>query len=152
MADQPQSPDQLAAIEATVAGWLAGQLAENPVVAAVDHDPAERRWHVRIHGEDKDVYTVWFTLGQRTLHYETYFMPAPEEQSADCYAQLLRRNQGLYGLAFSVGAEEAIFLSGQLGNDAIDADELDRILGTFYATVEQCFRSALRLGFPSRFK
>jgi hypothetical protein len=121
------------------------------VVAAVDHDPAERRWYVRIHGEDKDVYTVRFTLGQRTLHYETYFMPAPEEQRAECYAHLLRRNSALYGLAFNVGAEDAVFLSGQLANDVIDSDELDRILGTFYATVEQCFRPALRIGFASKF-
>ena len=33
----------------------------------------------------------------------------------------------------------------------IDPDELDRILGTFYATVEQCFLAAVRIGFASRF-
>ncbi len=151
MADQPSSPAGLAAVEATLVAWLAEQLADSPLVAAVDHDPVERRWYVRIHGEDKDVYTVWFTLGQRTLQYETYFMPAPEEQQAECYVHLLRRNAGLYGLAFSVGAEDAVFLSGQLANDAIDSDQLDRILGTIYATVEQCFRPALRIGFASKF-
>ena len=33
-------------------------------------------------GEEKDITTVWLTLGQRTLRYETYVMPAPEENHA----------------------------------------------------------------------
>jgi hypothetical protein len=34
---------------------------------------------------------------------------------------------------------------------AVTDDELDRILGSFYAYVEQCFAPALRIGFASRF-
>ena len=33
---------------------------------------------------------------------------------------------------------------------AVRADEVDRILGTLYATVEQVFRPLLRIGFASR--
>ena len=34
----------------------------NPVVAAVDRDePGERRWFVRLPGEEKDTFTIWFT-------------------------------------------------------------------------------------------
>jgi hypothetical protein len=33
---------------------------------------------------------------------------------------------------------------------ALDEGELDRALGTLYATVEQCFRPALAIGFASR--
>jgi hypothetical protein len=149
--DRASSPEELVRLESLVAAWLADQEAENPVVAAVERDPEARRWYVRVLGEDKDVYSIWFTLGQRTLHFETYFMPAPVENAEACYSQLLRRNAGLYGIAFSIGAEEAIFLSGQLANDAVTASELDRILGTFYATVELCFLAAVRLGFASQF-
>lgn len=138
-------------VERTVDAWLAEQLEENPVVAAVDHgEPGQRRWYVRVLGEDKDVYSIWFTLGQRTLSFETYFMPSPEENREACFAHLLGRNRTLFGLAFGIGEEEAIFLAGQVPNHTVDPDELDRILGTFYATVEQCFRAAVRLGFPSR--
>lgn len=138
-------------VEQTIDAWLAEQLEENPVVAAVDHgEPGQRRWYVRVLGEDKDVYSIWFTLGQRTLSFETYFMPSPEENREACFAHLLGRNRALFGLAFGIGEEEAIFLAGQVPNHTVDPDELDRILGTFYATVEQCFRAAVRLGFPSR--
>lgn len=143
---------ELSELESVIESWLAEALDSNPVVAAVERDETgARRWFLRVHGEDKDVYSIWFTLGQRTLHAETYFMPAPEENAEACYAHLLRRNTGLYGLAFGIGAEDAVFLAGQLGNSTVDHDELDRLLGTFYATVEQCFQPALRIGFASRF-
>jgi hypothetical protein len=149
----PHAPDELDALDARIDAWLAGQLAENPVVAAVERDPAsgERRWFVRVTGEQKDVFTIWFHLRQRTLHYETYVMPAPEENHAAFYEHLLRRNLKLYGGAFAVGDEDAVFLVGQLDNRSVDEVELDRVLGSLYAWVEQCFRPALRIGFASRF-
>jgi hypothetical protein len=64
---------------------------------------------------------------------------------------VLRRNDRLVGVHFSIGIEDAIFLRGELPNRAVDEAELDRIVGTLYATVEQTFRGLLRIGFRSRF-
>jgi len=149
----PLTPAELDAVEARIDAWLDGQLADNPIVAAVDRDetPGVRRWFVRVRGEEKDTFTLWFHLQQRTLHYETYVMPAPEENHAAFYEHLLRRNLKLYGAAFAIGDEEAVFLVGQLDNGAISDDELDRVLGSLYSYVEQFFRPALRIGFASRF-
>jgi len=141
----------LDALERQIDGWLARAAAENPVVAAVDRDiEVPRRWYVRMLGEEKSVTTVWLTLGQRTIRYETYVLPAPEENHAAFYEQLLRRNDRLVGAHFSVGAEDAVYLRGELPVAAVDDAELDRALGTLYATVEQCFRPALAIGFASR--
>jgi hypothetical protein len=148
----PATPDELDHLETLIDTYLRRRLADDPSVAAVERgDPGQRRWYVRITGEAKDVYSVWFTLGQRTLHYETYFMPAPDENAEAVYRQLLVRNTKLYGLAFSIGQEDAVFLSGQLGNESVDDVGLDRVLGTIVAAVEQCFVPAIRLGFASRF-
>jgi hypothetical protein len=141
----------LDALERQIDGWLARAAAENPVVAAVDRDiEVPRRWYVRMLGEEKSVTTVWLTLGQRTIRYETYVLPAPEENHAAFYEHLLRRNDRLVGAHFSVGAEDAVYLRGELPVAAVDDAELDRALGTLYATVEQCFRPALAIGFASR--
>ena len=150
----PSTPDDLAALEARIDAWLATQLADNPVVVAVERDveSGERRWFVRVHGEQKDVFTIWFHLRQRSLHYETYVMPAPEENAGQLYEHLLRRNLKLYGAAFAIGEEDAVFLVGQLANEAVDDEELDRILGSLYQWVEQSFRPAMRIGFASRFR
>jgi hypothetical protein len=150
--DRAATAEELDRIEARIDAWLAEQLATNPVVAAIDRDESdERRWFVRLRGEQKDTFTIWFTLRQRTLHYETYVMPAPEENFEQFYEHLLRRNLKLFGAAFAIGPENAVFLVGQLPIDAIDEGELDRILGSLFAYVEQFFRPALHIGFASHF-
>jgi hypothetical protein len=149
----PATPEELDALSERIEAWLHRQLEENPVVVAVERDTesGERRWFVRVHGEQKDVFSIWFHLRQRTLHYETYVMPAPEENHAQLYEHLLRRNLKLYGAAFAIGDEEALYLVGQLDHRAVDDDELDRILGSLYQWTEQFFRPALQIGFASRF-
>lgn len=136
----------------TVTSWLAA-LEQNPVVAAVVEDVESDvdRWFVRVNGEAKDVYSVWFEVGQRTLRYESYVLPAPEENHATFYEQLLRRNNQLRELAFTIGEEDAIFLKGRVDLRHLDGETLDRILGSIYVAVEQCFQAALRIGFASRF-
>ncbi|MBL6620196.1 MAG: YbjN domain-containing protein [Ilumatobacteraceae bacterium] len=129
---------------------------EHEIVLAIDRGTTdgtrfgEPRWYVRMAGEEKDVITVWLTLGQRTLRYETYVLPAPEENVSEFNEQLLRRNDALVGAHFSIGAEDAVYLRGELVDAAVDSAEVDRILGTLYATVEQVFRPLLRIGFASR--
>ena len=152
MADEIADNAELDAVESLIDSWLAEQLAENPVVAAVERgETGERRWFVRVTGESKDIFTIWFTLQQRSLHFETYVMPAPEENPAEFYEHLLRRNRKLHGVTFCIGDEDAVFLVGAVPVHSIDEGELDRILGSVYAYVEQCFLPALRIGFATRF-
>jgi len=144
-------------LRARIDAWLDEFAAENPLIAAVDRGTAdetslgEPRWYVRMIGEEKDYTTVWLTLGQRTLRYETYVMPAPEENLAVVMEMVLRRNDQLVGVHFSIGAEDALYLRGELPNAALTDDELDRVLGTVYTTVEATFRPLVRLAFASRF-
>ena len=148
----PASEVELDLLEHQVDGWLAEFAAEHDSVKAVDKgEPGERRWYVRLAGEEKDFTTVWLRLGQRALHVETYVMPAPEENHAAFYEHLLRRNRTTRGLWFCIGDEDAVFLVGQLPLALVDRANLDRVLGSVYAYVEQFFRPALRIGFASRF-
>jgi hypothetical protein len=143
---------QLADLDALIDEWLAALADEHDHILAVDRsDDVAVRWHVRMRGEDKEFTTVWLTLGQRTLRYETYVMPAPEENDAELYEHLLRRNDTLIGAHFSIGIEDAVFLRGELPVGQVSLAELDRVLGTLYAQVEQCFQALLRIGFRSRF-
>ena len=78
-------------------------------------------------------------------------MPAPEENPAALYEQLLRRNQKMFGFAFSIGVEDAIFLVGQIPSGTVTTSELDRLLGSAYEYTEASFRPAMRIGFASKF-
>jgi len=148
----PFTAADLDALELRITADLDAMAADNPVIGGVERgERNERRWYVRLLGEEKQFFSVWLTLGQRTLHYETYFMGAPEEQHDAVYEYLMRRAARLYGAAFVIGAEDAVYLAGQLDNRHVDAHELDRIVGQLYLTTEECFRPAMRLGFASRF-
>ena len=157
MAD-PLSVEELDALQARIDAWFTREAEDNPMIAALDRGEAgERRWYVRVNGVEKASFTLWFTLGQRTLRYETYVMPAPEENEGAFYEHLLVRNLGLYGWSFAIGAEHAVFLQGAIGvsalvDDTVLADELDRIVGSGWEYVERFFTAALRIGFASRFR
>ena len=143
---------QLADLDRLIDEWLAQLADEHDHILAVDRsDDGAVRWHVRMRGDDKEFTTVWLTLGQRTLRYETYVMPAPEENDAELYEHLLRRNDALIGAHFSIGIEDAVFLRGEMPVSHVSLAELDRALGTLYAQVELCFQAFLRIGFRSRF-
>ena len=152
MSELPISPERLSELTEVISEWLDNQLSSKTLVQSVEHNKNESRWYVRISGEDKDNSMVLFTLGQRTLHFETYFMPSPEENRQDVFQYLLRKNSKLYGVSFGVGSEEAVYLSGQINSEVISSDTLDWVLGTIYKAGEECFKPALRLGFASRFK
>lgn len=149
-----QLPPVLAAHESAIDGWLRAFAAENPLFEAVDRgEPGdnEPRWYVRLKGDEKDHITIWFTLGQRTLRFEVYVLPAPPENAALVYETALRRNDKLVGAHFSIGVEDALFLRGELPLTALDEAELDRIVGSLYTYTEQAFPSLVRLAFASKF-
>lgn len=148
----PLGPGELDALEAQITIELDALAHESPVIGAIERgETGQRRWYVRLLGDEKEHFSIWMTLAQRTLHYETYFMPGPAENQAAVFEYLMRRSAKLFGAAFVIGAEDAVYLAGQIDNRHIDASELDRIVGSLFMTTEACFRPAMRLGFASRF-
>ena len=142
----------LARIERQIDEWLSHAKTNNELILAVDRSTdQEVRWYVRMSGQEKEFTTVWLTLGQRTLRFETYVMPAPEENAQVLFESLLRRNEKLVGAHFSIGQEDAVFLRGEIPVAALNEKELDRAIGTLYSTVEQSFGALIRIGFASRF-
>ena len=152
-----QSPSDVADLVTLIDNWLNEFAEAGEHVLAIDRGTSdetsfgEPRWYVRLAGESKEIVTIWLTLGQRTLRYETYVMPAPEDNAAELADQLLRRNDRLVGAHFSVGHEDAIYLRGAIPDSAVTTDVLDRVVGTLYQTVEHAFPAMIRLGFARRF-
>lgn len=147
-------PPTLADFELAITGWLVGFADGNPAVEAIDRgEPgdAEPRWYVRLKGEEKEHLTIWLTLGQRTLRYEAYVLPAPQENVAAVYEMALRRNDRMVGAHFAIGVEDALFLRGETPLTGLDEAELDRVIGSLYSYTEQAFPALLRLAFASKF-
>ena len=150
----PLDTDDLAEVTARIETWTQALAADNDGVLGLDRDhsdPTAMRWFVRLRGDDKAVTTVWLTLRQRTLHVETQFMPAPEENVAACFEYLLRSNADLYGLAFCIGWEDAVYLVGRTPAEEVDDATLDRLVGGALSWTEEHFRNAMSIGFASRY-
>jgi hypothetical protein len=146
------TPQEIERFRQLIHRWAEAERATNELLAHVEYHDDDRRWLVRMRGEEKSIITIWLTLRERTLHYETQFMPAPEENIQRLYDYLLRANAKLFGMRFAIADEDAIYLVGQMPLSALDADELDRIVGSSYAYVEQYFRPAMSLGYESKFR
>ncbi len=156
MTRRPATDAELDHLEARMDAWLAGWASSQdsaaptgrPLLLDVTRDEeVPRRWYVRLAGESRDVVAVWLTLRQRTLAYETYVLPMPPQRATEVADFVLRRNYSLVGAQYSIGPEEALFLTGELGTHCVDEDELDRIVGSLWSYVERDFSTLLRLGF-----
>jgi hypothetical protein len=146
------SPDQRAACRSLVDGWARARLAEGGALVAVDRDPGEERWYLRLAGDEKDFVTVWLTMRQRTLHHEAQVMPAPETNVEATYEYLLRRNGSVKGARFALGPEDAVYLVGEVPIAEVDEEQLDRILGSSLAYVDDVFPTAMSIGFAGRYR
>jgi hypothetical protein len=149
----PADAQTLDRIGALIDTWSVAQLNDNDAVLGIETevDNGVRRWLLRLSGEEKQFIAVWFSLRQRSLFVETYFMPAPEENIEECYTYLLRLNGRLGGMRFAIGQENAVYLMGSLSVHHVSEGELDRLLGCAYAYTEAYFRPAMRIGYQSRF-
>lgn len=135
-----------ATLVARIDTWVA-----DPESSVEYAEEVEGRWAVRMRQQVRDATTVWFDVGERSIWFEAYVLPAPPEPE-EVHRQALLRNARAWRAFFAVDEEGAIVLRGRLAADRVDHDELDRVLGEVYESVELAFRPMVRAGFPSREK
>jgi putative sensory transduction regulator len=142
----------LDAAHALVDAHLWGPVRDQPAVQHVEYDPELRRWYVRFGCDGRDAATIYFDLHQRTLRYEVYFLPSPEDEArrAELYAWLLARNHDLYGARFSVGRDGDVYLTGRVALEHLTESELDRIIGVLFELTERWFQAAVTIAFRPR--
>jgi hypothetical protein len=151
-------PPERAAVCDLIDDWAARELATGVALVAVDRQPGgdpvtgAPRWYLRLRGDEKEFVTVWLTLRQRTLHHETQFMPAPETNIGATWEYLLKRNADLLGLSFALGPEDAVYLVGRVPVERVDDAELDRVIGASLAYTDECFPTAMAIGYEGRYR
>ena len=151
--------EQLARTVARIDAWVERERSPEGsfgLVAAerqtVTDRTASHRWYLRFRAEEKDYVTVWLTLRQRTLHHEAQFMPDPEQNRTEVFQYLMRRNAELYGMAFCLGPEDAVYIVGRVPAGLVDDEELDRIAGSSIVYVDDHFPTAMTLGHPNLYR
>lgn len=131
-------------LEARIRLWV-----EDPESSVEYAEEVEGRWAVRMRQETRDATTVWFAVGERSLSYEAYVLPVPDG-STESYRQALVRNARGWRAFFALDAEGALVLRGRLAADQVTLEELDRVLGELFDTIEIAFRGLVESAFPPR--
>jgi hypothetical protein len=88
-------------------------------------------------------------VGDHALRIEAFVMRQPDENREELWAWLLRRNARMYGVAFSVDTAGDVYLTGRVGLNGLDEDELDRLLGSVLTYADESFDTMLEIGFGS---
>jgi hypothetical protein len=90
---------------------------------------------------------VHLEVGEHTLSVQSFFMRAPDENEAEVYGLLLRRNTRTYTCRFALYDSGDVMLVGVVPLHAVTADELDRLMGQLLESADGTYDAALRRGF-----
>ncbi|MDP9798014.1 hypothetical protein J2S43_006526 [Catenuloplanes nepalensis] len=109
----------------------------------------DRSFAVTLPGTHKLKTVCNLIVGEHSLRIEAFVMRRPDENAEALWAWLLRRNARLYGVAFSIDTAGDVYLTGRVALTGLDADELDRLLGSVLTYADESFDRMLEIGFGS---
>jgi hypothetical protein len=89
------------------------------------------------------------TIGRQAMNVQAFVLRRPDENREAVYAWMLRRNPQMYAVSWSLDDSGDIYLSGKVPLAAVDADEIDRVLGAVLEYSDGSFNALLELGFGS---
>ena len=110
---------------------------------------AEGSYLVSLPGTHRLATPCWLVVGDHSLLVEAFVMRHAEEDRERLYDFLLQRNARMYGVAFSLDQNGDVYLVGRLPLAAVDADEIDRLLGAVLSYADDNFDAMLEIGFGS---
>ena len=125
------------------------------IAAALDEadlaydSPGDGQFFVTLPGTHKLATHCWLVAGRHALLVEAFVCRKPDENVEEFSRFLLRRNARLYAVAFSVDEAGDVYLVGRLPLHAVNAEELDRILGSVLQYADESFDRLLEIGFAS---
>ena len=100
-------------------------------------------------GERKLQTPVRFDIGPHALGVHAFVCRNADENHEGVFRWLLEKNLKLYAVAFAIDRHGDIYLDARLPLSSVNADDLDRVLGTVLATADESFNTILELGFAS---
>lgn len=107
---------------------------------------------VTLPGERKLKTVVSLVVRSRTVRLRAFVIRRPDENHAEVYAFLLRRNLRLPGIAYAIDASGDVFVVGHFAAEAVNERAMDEILGACLGACDEPFNELLALGFLSAMK
>ena len=109
--------------------------------------PNEKTFLLSLPGETKLQTHCALVIGDHSLSINAFVIRKPDENAEKVYEWCMAKNASMYGIAFAINELGDIFLVGRLPLDAVNAKELDRIIGSVLMYSDTSFNPLLELGF-----
>ena len=102
---------------------------------------------VTLPGERKLRTVASMVCGDQALSVSAFVVRNPDENHAEVYRFLLRRNLRLPGVAYSVDRSGDVYVTARVPAAGVDAEYLDQLLGVVLTAADEPFNELLALGF-----
>jgi hypothetical protein len=128
-------------VVATIKGFLVQQ--------GLDYEQQGNTFLVTLPGEKKLQTHCALIVGDHSLSINAFVIRKPDENEAAVHHWCMSKNAAMYGLAFAINPLGDIYLVGRLPLDAVNTQELDRLLGAVLQYSDSSFNPLLELGFAN---
>ena len=115
----------------------------------IDFEKNGNTFLVTLPGEKKLQTHCALVVGDHSLSINAFVIRKPDENEAAVHHWCMSKNAAMYGLAYAINELGDIYLVGRLPLDAMNSQELDRILGSVLQYSDSAFNPLLELGFAN---
>lgn len=103
-------------------------------------------------GEQKLRTVCSLLVGESDVSVSAFVIRNPDENHAEVYTYLLRRNLRMPGMAYAIDSSGDVYVVGRVPHSGLDTDQLDRMLGLVLDASDGAFNELLTLGFLTSMK
>lgn len=115
----------------------------------IDFEQEGNTFLITLKGEKKLQTHCALIVGDHSLSINAFVIRKPDENEALVHHWCMSKNASMYGLAFAINQLGDIYLVGRLPLAAVNAQELDRILGSVLQYSDSSFNPLLEIGFAN---
>ena len=115
----------------------------------IDFEQDGKSFLITLKGEKKLQTHCALIVGDHSLSINAFVIRKPDENEDKVHHWCMSKNASMYGLAFAINQLGDIYLVGRLPMDAVNAQELDRILGSVLQYSDSSFNPLLEIGFAN---
>jgi hypothetical protein len=115
----------------------------------IDFEQEGKSFLITLKGEKKLQTHCALIVGDHSLSINAFVIRKPDENEDQVHHWCMSKNASMYGLAFAINQLGDIYLVGRLPLDAVNAQELDRILGSVLEYSDSSFNPLLEIGFAN---
>ncbi len=104
-------------------------------------------WDIMVPSYWKETIAASLQLGDRSLHVESFFLRAPEDNAGAAYRLLLQRNARSRLWRFAAGESGDVSLVADVPLEAVDEELLGQLLGALAMLTDETYRPYFELAF-----